>query len=513
MKSLFLLFIIGINFSCKKSLETSGTSAASQSISSSSQNTFESLIAREKILGSDKKLGQDPMAELLKALGTLGNIAYTMIPHGRSIQAPHSDDKDPRIVLTISQQNPKEPLLAHGRIFIGYARKANQLEIIAYNEEAGRYDFQIMTDFRPGGLPQLSTPSRTLCTTCHQGGGPIFSIDPWSETSSAGPKGFALESDDRVRKQLVKTLGQETYQGLSLKRFDRYNQYGTTMIHESEPIGIMGISASFGILALSEAWRQCGQSNITCREDLLLTVLNNRFKNPKSPLTKIDEFISKAAQSAQIIDGVISDRKPDKNGVFLPVTAEEDPKASRPVNTFLQMTSTLPLEVFFLAKQRLDRSSLASLLSGHGTQSILQANQFPFAALFAMATNQKWPVEIENSRPDLSPPAAPTPKNEPKQLSESTVQSPGLKLLYRYCGECHSGSAVPIEQFLKGDREILVLGQVRALLPEIVERIQFPKADPRAMPAPSSTSEEFYGTKNGLTHMQKIKLIIDLDHK
>jgi hypothetical protein len=130
-----------------------------------------------------------------------------------------------------------------------------------------------------------------------------------------------------------------------------------------------------------------------------------------------------------------------------------------------------------------------------------------------MATNQKWPPESEISRSTLSPPAPINPKSKPKQLTESTVQSPGLKLMYRYCSECHSDSAAEIVQFLKGDQESLVLDQVRAMLPKIIKRIQLPKDDPRAMPALSSNSQEFYVTKNGQTHSQKIKLIVDLDNQ
>ena len=80
---------------------------------------------------------------------------------------------------------PEEhPVFIKNRVFIGYQPKANAFEVISYNETAGRFEFQVVTDYREGGEPTVEYANRTLCMSCHQTGGPIFSRAPWNETSS-----------------------------------------------------------------------------------------------------------------------------------------------------------------------------------------------------------------------------------------------------------------------------------------------------------------------------------------
>ena len=56
--------------------------------------------------------------------------------------------------------------------------------MISYNEAAGRFEFQIVSDYRPGGKPKIRYARRALCMSCHQNGGPIFSRGVWSETNA-----------------------------------------------------------------------------------------------------------------------------------------------------------------------------------------------------------------------------------------------------------------------------------------------------------------------------------------
>jgi hypothetical protein len=77
------------------------------------------------------------------------------------------------------------------RLYIGYQEKSAVLEVISYNEAAGRFEFQLVKDYRVGGRPQVVYANRTLCFACHQNGAPIFSRALWDETN-ANPQTAAL---------------------------------------------------------------------------------------------------------------------------------------------------------------------------------------------------------------------------------------------------------------------------------------------------------------------------------
>jgi hypothetical protein len=84
--------------------------------------------------------------------------------------------------------SPGRPHLLHrllkDRLFLGYQEKAGVLEVISYNEEAGRFEFQVVRDYRPGAEPQVVYAPRALCATCHQNAAPIFSRQLWDETNA-----------------------------------------------------------------------------------------------------------------------------------------------------------------------------------------------------------------------------------------------------------------------------------------------------------------------------------------
>ena len=93
----------------------------------------------------------------------------------------------PRIVLAVdgdflSSTRQQGPLLKD-RLYIGYQEKAESLEVISYNEVAGRFEFQIVRDYAAGKTPRVIYAERRLCVSCHQNGGPIFSEPLWSETN------------------------------------------------------------------------------------------------------------------------------------------------------------------------------------------------------------------------------------------------------------------------------------------------------------------------------------------
>jgi hypothetical protein len=127
-----------------------------------------------------------------------GCLDAVLIPLGRSLQrtaAAPDFFRYPRVVAAVDG----EPH-AHGghagmqlkdRLYLGYQEKAGVIEVISYNEAAGRFEFQVVRNYRAGATPQVRYANRVICTACHQNHGPIFSRGAWDETN-ANPRIAAL---------------------------------------------------------------------------------------------------------------------------------------------------------------------------------------------------------------------------------------------------------------------------------------------------------------------------------
>ena len=144
---------------------------------------FAALLAR-----LDAQLSRDRASQLPPAKRVL-------IPFGRSLQriaAAPDYFAFPRVVVAADSPpaSPAAPLLKD-RLYIGYQEKSAVLEVISYNEAAGRFEFQLVKNYRAGATPQVFYANRTLCFACHQNGAPIFSRALWDETN-ANPQVAAL---------------------------------------------------------------------------------------------------------------------------------------------------------------------------------------------------------------------------------------------------------------------------------------------------------------------------------
>jgi hypothetical protein len=144
---------------------------------------FDALLAR-----LDAQLAQDPASRQPPSRRVL-------IPLGRSLQRTAAAPEYfayPRVVVAVDAQpaSAAAPYLKD-RLYIGYQEKSAVLEVISYNEAAGRFEFQLVKDYRAGGRPQVFYANRTLCFACHQNGAPIFSRALWDETN-ANPQTAAL---------------------------------------------------------------------------------------------------------------------------------------------------------------------------------------------------------------------------------------------------------------------------------------------------------------------------------
>ena len=80
------------------------------------------------------------------------------------------------------------------RLYLGYVEKTGMLEVISYNEAAGRFEFQLVKDYRPGAQPKVFYANRAICIACHQNHAPIFSKAIWGETNANGRVARLLHS-------------------------------------------------------------------------------------------------------------------------------------------------------------------------------------------------------------------------------------------------------------------------------------------------------------------------------
>lgn len=110
-----------------------------------------------------------------------------MIPQGRSLLKAQADFQHPRLLAAADFEGANTAtalgMAPRGQLFLGFVENAHEIEVISYNEAAGRFEFQLVQDYREGGVPRIVYARRAICTTCHQAGAPIFPQRPWSETN------------------------------------------------------------------------------------------------------------------------------------------------------------------------------------------------------------------------------------------------------------------------------------------------------------------------------------------
>lgn len=109
-----------------------------------------------------------------------------MIPDGRSLLKGQAHFAAPRIVVAADARpaaGANHAPLLRGRLFLGFVEEAAEIEVISYNEVAGRFEFQLVENYCEGCVPRIVYAKRAICTTCHSGGGPIFPVRPWAETN------------------------------------------------------------------------------------------------------------------------------------------------------------------------------------------------------------------------------------------------------------------------------------------------------------------------------------------
>jgi len=108
------------------------------------------------------------------------------IPLGRSLQRTSAAPEFfqfPRVVVAVTTEAEKGAPIKD-RLYLGYLEKTGIIEVISYNDSAGRFEFQLVRNYRAGTAPEVVYANRTVCLTCHQNHAPIFSRQVWDETQA-----------------------------------------------------------------------------------------------------------------------------------------------------------------------------------------------------------------------------------------------------------------------------------------------------------------------------------------
>jgi len=191
-------------------------------------------------------------------------VQQVLIPLGRSLHrnAAHPDFfKSPRAVAVVEAEPldpPDRPLiLLKDRLYLGYQPVTDSIEVISYNEAAGRFEFQVVADYRAGGAPTVYYTDRAVCIGCHQNHAPIFAGEPWEESNSNPKIGALLELEQPSFYGIPSFTGIDI-PGLIGNAIDRANMFAAHQL----------------------LWREgCGEGadGITCRANVFLSVLRYRL--------------------------------------------------------------------------------------------------------------------------------------------------------------------------------------------------------------------------------------------
>ncbi len=257
-----------------------------------------------------------------------------LIPLGRSLQRFAADPdyfSSPRVVVAVTEdRGAPDRARLKDRLYLGYQERAGEIEVISYNEAAGRFEFQLV-DYRPGSIPKVEYAERFICVACHQGHGPIFPTAVWNETNA----------DPEIAARLA-TLGGSFHGAPTGGGVDRADAFDRSTDRAAR-------------LAFANAlWATgCGESDeaeaVECRAGLLLAALRYRLGGERTPwraddvqaaalADRLDRRLAQVAPAglgapspdlpnrtplAEIVAGVAPDAAVDPDGVFEPSLRRE----------------------------------------------------------------------------------------------------------------------------------------------------------------------------------------------
>jgi len=203
-----------------------------------------------------------PFTDLVSALeanidnGTNRGVREVFIPLGRSLQrnasAPAFFDF-PRRVIALQGEPVTTTGVLEYRLFIAHQPGTETLEVISYNDSAGRFEFQVVDAYNTRRQPRVRQANRLMCLSCHQNAAPIFALRPWRETN------FNVEVATRLRAANPR----------------QFQSFIDSLSADADAIDLLTDRANY--LAVAQLIWQRGCSSTECRAAILRAVLQYRL--------------------------------------------------------------------------------------------------------------------------------------------------------------------------------------------------------------------------------------------
>lgn len=451
-----------------------------------------------------------PFPKLIEALQKMNPEGAppvaVMLPHGRSLLKGQADDAHPRVLLAADFQAPNTPAAlgvnARGQLFLGFVENANEIEVLSYNEAAGRYEFQLVQDYSATGARKLVYARRQICLTCHQGGAPIFPQRPWNETNAAPDTVEAM-----LRARTKAGLDTQTYLGLPLQntlsspeRFDELTDVGN-FFAATQKLWLDGCGDQ-------------GNTSVDCRKTMLKLALQYKvrpgeFKEEGALVARLKTLQAKALgdRTIAVAESDLTNRDPvaEQQGIkgwwrnltTARIQLGDGAKNNEDLEAFDKLPK-LPLALDPLTKRAPKRIltaanidgayGLASLLTESDVNTLMEAANWQFDNLanavdkLPDALFQAKPFERAKTVQALmkSPELPKVRSNGPVQLAyvftDVSDMSPpiatgvpplqlkagsSLEPFETYCFSCHRGNPAKRLNFMGADSEDKVLAQMR----------------------------------------------------
>lgn len=447
--------------------------------------------AREERLGSPPPPGgRGGLDSCLKAV---------LIPLGRSLQRTTAAPDFfiyPRVVVAVDGEpetaNVHLPLLKD-RLYIGYQENAGLIEVISYNDAAGRFEFQLVKDYRQGRTPRVEYANRVVCTACHQNHAPIFSRPLWEETNA----------NPAVAAQL--TAQRKDFYGINVARgvdipnaiddaTDRANLFSATQRLwrdgcDATPIA-RAIRCRAALLTAALQYRLSGErdydtDSASWREDFLPVLRDNVARRWQdglaipSPDIPNRNPLPRAYTDAALPSGLSLAHIPARFeplqrrapiGVWHPEQTDFPRRAVIGVAAFLAQADVNRLKQRPAAAVSAAVDELATA-TVNGESDALSDKPFRrdviVPALLARLGLGRHMVCCANDA-HLPAPEIDNTRSEPESLRAIEQATPDIKRFYPYCGSCHNTHETSPPNFLYGD-----VTKVAANIERCAERIHF----------------------------------------
>jgi hypothetical protein len=297
-----------------------------------------------------------------------------LIPKGRSLQreAARPDFfRYPRILLALNENSTRRTL-SKDRLFLGYQEKGKIIEVISYNEAAGRFEFQIVTNYAPDMQPIVNYAPRFLCLSCHQNAAPIFPRATWQETNF---NNFVAE---RIRQHHT------VYHGIAIDSL-------------SGRAGLFDLATDRANLfsVYQKTWRKgCGpntNNGRSCRASLFLAMLHYRLGSIPKPLYRSqmieDHLLPNLSanwdelwpQGLPVPVADLKDRAPQLDSLEINLAPDLDPLSPRPPLSRWSVSRAADLSILGLSDSFLldaDIKALNDYLHNHAANPGLPGQHF-----------------------------------------------------------------------------------------------------------------------------------------